>query len=232
MAFSHVLYASLIWFSLFWTLIVLWHIPQLQFLTDSMPEISFLSYPFGSRAGCWSMNHVNFSDPSRVYAVQVRDFLDDTNRGQWVRNNLVDQFQSGGDVATYSASSAQCLKMICSTRLSAQCSWQDPRGDRHKIFDSKVRLQTADCVGSAEGRNLQYPETTWPSSCSLMYCCLPTPHLPVWPAVLHELFWDNYSWLNSHFVLKCLGEKFLVGRGRSLCLYCMLVYLRLLTDYL
>jgi hypothetical protein len=178
------------------------------------------------------MNHVNFSDPSRVYAVEVRDFPDDTNCGWWVRNSLVDQFQSRGEGALYSASSTQCLKMTCSTRLSAHCGWQNPRGDGHKIFDSKVRLQTADCVGSAGARNLQYPEPTWPSSCSLMSCCLPTPYLLVWPAVLRELSWDIYAWLNSHFVFKCLGEKFLVGRGRSLCLYCMFVYLRLLTDYL
>lgn len=136
----------------------------------------------------------------------------------WVRNKLVDQFQSRDDVTTYSASPAQCLKMTCSTRLSAYCGWQNPRQDRHKIFESKVRLQTADCMGSAGGRNLQYSEPTWPSSCSFISCCLPTPNLPVWPAVLHELFCDNYVWLNSHFVLKCLGEKFLVGRGRSLSL--------------
>jgi hypothetical protein len=30
-----------IWFSLFWTHIVLWHIPRLQFLIDPMPEIFF-----------------------------------------------------------------------------------------------------------------------------------------------------------------------------------------------
>jgi hypothetical protein len=71
----------LIWFSLFWAYIVLWHVPRLHFLTDPMPEIYFLSCPFGSRAGSWSMSHVNFSDPSRFYAVEVRNFPDDTNHG-------------------------------------------------------------------------------------------------------------------------------------------------------
>jgi len=132
----------LMWFSLFWTHIVLWHVPWLQFLTDPMPAISVLSCPFGSRAGSWSMSHVNFRDLSRVYAVQVRDFPDDTNHGWCMRNKLVDQFQSRGDVATYSGSSTQCLKTTCSTRLSALCGWQNPRGDTQNFWQQG---KTADC---------------------------------------------------------------------------------------
>jgi hypothetical protein len=127
----------LIWFTLFWTDTVLWHIPWLQFLTDPIPDISFLSYPFGSTAGHWSMSHINFSDPSRVYDAEVRDFADHTNHEWWVINKLVDQFHSGGDAATCSASSTQCSQMTCSTKLSAQWGWQNPRGERNNILDSK-----------------------------------------------------------------------------------------------
>jgi hypothetical protein len=169
LAMFHML-QCLIWFSLFWICAVVSHVSWLWFLTDPMSGISFLSYPLGSTAGCWGMSNVNFSDPSRVYAVKISDFPDGTNCEWWVQTKLVDPFQSTGDVVTSSASSAQCLQMTCSTRLRAQWGWQNRRGERNKILDSKVRLQTADDLGSTGEWNLQYPELTWPYSYSLMSC--------------------------------------------------------------
>jgi hypothetical protein len=159
LAMFHML-QCLIWFRLFWPCAVMLHVSWLQSLTDPMPGISFLPYPFSSTAGFWGMSNVNFSDPSRVYAVEVRGFPDDTNREWWEKNKLMDPIQSTGDVATSSAFSTQCLQMTCSTRLSAQWGWQNRRGERNNILDSKVRLQTADGLGSTGEWNLQYPEPT------------------------------------------------------------------------